>query len=567
MSDPIVGIDLGSENMKLAGMVSSTQILRWENLEGDYEIPVYFNSETKVIGRLAKSATNGKSIHGLKHYLDQSSSFFKDLKKLGFIKHELSEEEAKKVVATTLATVNAISDNKTKKAPAHSVITYPTYFTEKQQKALLEAAKIAKLKDPNIFSDVTSIAYYTAIKEDLKNETFVVINVGQTLSATVLEMKNRNNFIVGNTYLYHIFVGKMLEKQLYDYAINKFFQDGKHLLKDVVQQKLDELKEKCYEASKTLIKSKSFNITVPRFIGDDNLNVKVKQDDLAVAADVIVEMINDMLDEIEDVDDAKIILTGYTSSHGFIKEIIESRYDSENVYYEEKGDTSLGAVYIARDSKNVREKINGDVIALQPKIKIKLESSIGIDDSVNGFIPVIEAGADLPSQHSIVLKTTKDDQSSFIVCIYAGMSKNVKDNAFVDMIMIPNIPKKKKGEVCISLRFKINESGFLHVEAKSQDGSIIKKISTKSSVNMSYDDIEKCKVQNEANIERMKATNLYTSYIENLNRMIVELSKKGINTKQLTIIEKRFSVVPSKTSEIVDKLNSLREKMESVSLV
>jgi molecular chaperone DnaK (HSP70) len=114
-----------------------------------------------------------------------------------------------------------------------------------------------------------------------------------------------------------------------------------------------------------LINSEKTDITVYNFQGETELNVRIERDDLVMEADDIVTMVIELLEKFDADQITKVILSGLTSKHQFIKDIVSSMFDEESIYYEEYGEVALGAAYIAKDG-GVKENDSGSKEIIAP---------------------------------------------------------------------------------------------------------------------------------------------------------------------------------------------------------
>ena len=62
----------------------------------------------------------------------------------------------------------------------------------------------------------------------------------------------------------------------------------------------------------------------------------------------------------------------------------------------------------------------------------------------------------IPCKKTIIVKTTEDNQKSFLCKIYEGENQLTKDNHFIGRIKLDGLPLKPKGQVEIEITFDID---------------------------------------------------------------------------------------------------------------
>ena len=106
-------------------------------------------------------------------------------------------------------------------------------------------------------------------------------------------------------------------------------------------------------------------------------------------------------------------------------------------------------------------------------IIIPLDFNFGLRNYAGIFDMVLKRGLALPAEAKTVYTTVRDSQNSLALRIYSGERPLCRYCDFLGQLVIPNLPKKRAGEVSIEVKFKIDESGILSIDARelSQDTS------------------------------------------------------------------------------------------------
>ena len=145
---------------------------------------------------------------------------------------------------------------------------------------------------------------------------------------------------------------------------------------------------------------------------------------------------------------------------------------------------------------------------------------------------ILKRGSKYPTKNTKYYFTYSDYQTNFRIKIYEGENDNVKDNEFLDEFILNGIPKKKKGDVCLTVTFSIDENQILNVTAFVAEKEIKKKIEVKR--NRKKYVINTLLSSNTSSEENKKE--------KEIKDIIVEYSKKFIasqnNDEKLLLIEK-----------------------------
>jgi molecular chaperone DnaK (HSP70) len=126
-----------------------------------------------------------------------------------------------------------------------------------------------------------------------------------------------------------------------------------------------------------------------------------------------------------------------------------------------------------------------------PKVNLKEKTSLSIGIlSKNGDMKVfIPRSTPLPHSIERKITTTKDNQKTASIVLYEGEEEKAKDNTKIGSFKVLGLPKRKKGEVIISLNISVNTEGLLSCTATVQE-SDMKPVKYEVKMNQGDDDEE-----------------------------------------------------------------------------
>ena len=117
---------------------------------------------------------------------------------------------------------------------------------------------------------------------------------------------------------------------------------------------------------------------------------------------------------------------------------------------------------------------------------------------------IIKRGQKIPLTNMETYHTIEDNQECVNAIIYEGEKKYTKYNHILGNLILSNLPKKKKGEVFIDVKFFIDVNGILTVTATEQStGNTVETQIKNDSVNLTDEDIEKLKEKNKQYLDNI----------------------------------------------------------------
>ena len=424
------------------------------------------------------------------------------------------------------------------------VITVPAYFNQKQREATLNSANIIGLKVKAMINEPTaaSLTYGFNSKGNTEKKIIVIDFGGGTLDITLLKYIRDENGIycdVLGTYGDTNFGGEDFDKILMAKCKEKFLNDiNYNTLVDKEKLNSVRLKRACERAKIKLSKLKETKIHLENY-------VQYQSVDFSLTEEEFNEYCKDLFVKFEGIIDAfltksktdknlieEVILIGGSTLIPKINEIIKNKFNNStiNCHLNPKEVVAKGAAIrgaMASKLSSIDDIILFDVTNL----------SLGIKENENNFDVLIKRSTKLPCEKIKQYKTKDDNQTKALVEIYEGEDEIIssENNLFLGKFILVGLPKMKKGDVKVLVKFKINENSILEVTAWERD--------------------------NEANKNQIKIEKLFNldlAYLFHKIGDIILVENKKYNTIKFEIIE---------LEEIINKQKTQKEKnVEAIKL-
>ena len=334
--------------------------------------------------------------------------------------------------------------------------------------------------------------------------------------------------------------GGDFDNRLMEYCLNEFCNKNKdkHFSKDEIyrnKKSIQRLKIKCEQAKKYLSIKMEDTIYIEDFYEGEALNciiTRSKFEDICKTDfDKLIPPLDRVLSDqkLKPENINEIVLVGGSSKIPKIKQILTEKFPNviinDSINPEEA--VAYGAVIF---SETERKKIGDFWEDFDYLDSIQHSYGIEIENGKMEFI--LKRGSKYPTKNTKYYFTYSDYQTNFRIKIYEGENDNVKDNEFLDEFILNGIPKKKKGDVCLTVTFSIDENQILNVTAFVAEKEIKKKIEVKR--NRKKYVINTLLSSNTSSEENKKE--------KEIKDIIVEYSKKFIasqsNDEKLLLIEK-----------------------------
>ena len=366
------------------------------------------------------------------------------------------------VAAVVLQVARGIAEKSLGEHISEAVITVPAHFTHAQRMATLEAARLADLHCERLLNEPTAAALAYGHRRT-GERTLVIFDLdGGTFDVSVLKLHDGVYEILatgGDTFL----GGEDFDYRIVDHLADEFMVRHRvDLRKD--RASLQRLKDAAERAKCELSFSDRANVLIAHAIPGQNLETiltRQRLEDLttslvASCIDVAKTVVADAGLAIGDVDE--VILVGGQTRMPRVREAVAAvfgREASRTVHPEEA--VAIGAAVHAHSL----EDIDGPRAVLLDVTPLDL----GIDASGGMFVPIIKRNAQVPCSESKVFATVHDDQESVRITVRQGGARRAADNEFLGEFVFGGLPKAPKLQTKVSVNFRIDANGVLHVAA------------------------------------------------------------------------------------------------------
>ena len=511
----VIGIDLGTTNSCVAVMEGGAPKVI-HSAEGRNVIPSVVDPIKNIVGDVAKhqAVLNPKdTIFSVKRLMGRKfsdPSVQLDMKLLPYtikagkngmavVVVEGKEFTPQEISAKVLAKIKADAEKYLGETVTQAVITVPAYFDDSQRQATKQAGEIAGLEVMRIVNEPTASALAYGL--DKKNaHTIAVYDLGGgtfdisilELGEGVYEVKATN----GDTHL----GGDDFDKRILDFIADEFKKDNSvDLRKD--PQALQRIRDAAEKAKIELSSSMETEINLP-FItqgknGPLHLVMKMTRAKLeSLVGDLIIKSIEpvkkclaDAKKTMKDIDEI-VLVGGMTRMPKVVSTVKEFFGKTPNQSVNPDEVVAVGAAVQAGVlTGEVKDVVLLDVTPLT----LSVETLGGVST------PMITRNTTVPTSKTEIYSTAADNQTSVEINILQGERPMAADNKSLGRFVLSGIPPAPRGVPQVEVTFDIDANGILNVSAKDKATGKAANIRITNSTGLSKDEVEKMKMEAEAN--------------------------------------------------------------------
>jgi len=463
---PIVGIDLGTTNSVVAGIIDGKVAILAEDDQQIYPSVVGLDASGKMI-------TGGVARNQLAAFPDRTIASVK--RKMGSDeKISLGDQKftPQEISAMILRRLRDRASRVLGQPVERAVITVPAFFDENQRQATREAGLLAGLKVERIINEPTAatLVYHADSKEqrhivvyDFGGGTFDVSVVRFEMGVVeVLSSK-------GDTQL----GGDDLDELLLDHVAVDFYQQHKIDLRDDLTTRY-RLLQACEAAKKTLSESAAAEIAEEFIVEKDgqplNLTMTITRGDFE-------KLITPLVDQTLTSVDAALRDSGLSTNHiddlvlvgGSTRIPLVTRRLSEELQLDPSravnpdlavalGAATQAAMFDGHAIGPVLVDITGHTLGLEVMDRLSGFSPVTV------FSPIIRRNSPLPATYEEVYSRTHEEQNRAEIHVLQGESSDVSRNRSIGRFMLDlETGSDISDEVVV--RFDLTLDGILKVTA------------------------------------------------------------------------------------------------------
>jgi len=561
----LVGIDLGTTNSLIAHFTEDGPVLI-PNTAGKYLTPsaVGLSEDGGVIvGQAAKYRLVSHPNHTVARFKrSMGAAKTYRLGKKSFKAEDLS--------ALILRSLKEDAERHLGETVDRAIISVPAYFNDVQRKATYAAGKMAGLKVERLINEPTAAALAYGLKTEDDENTFLVFDLGGgTFDVSILEifdgiMEVRSS--AGDAFL----GGEDFTKAIEDDFLEQLGDQAKSLdpakravLRDLANKTKEKLTTESEISARFQLKKDEVTLTMSRDRFEDITSTLVTR-----LRRPLQRAITDAGLRTSDID--RVILVGGATRMPVIRKMVtkllkvfpEHSLDPDEVI---ALGTGVQAGLVARHAA-LEDVVMTDVCPFTLGTDISHEVSKGQYETGH-FQPLIERNTVIPASRVVRNYTMRPGQTEVEIAIYQGESPRVVDNVKLGELRV-NVPKNKKENEAIDIRFTYDVSGVLEVlvtvisTEKTQrlilegnPGSI-----SKADIEKRFKELEKIKIhprdksENAEIIARLKAA--YENHLGETRKLmeywLTEFEQVLAKQNDTDIAEAR-----EKLTEELDKFDSL----------
>ena len=588
MSEPVIGIDLGTTNSCVATLEGGQPVVI-PNSEGSRTTPsvVAFSKEgERLVGITAKrqAVTNSdRTVMSVKR--EMGTDWSKQI--------DDDEYTPQEVSAFVLQKLKADAEEYLGKEVKQAVITCPAYFSDAQRKATLDAGRIAGLEVLRIINEPTAAALAYGVDKE-EDQTILVFDLGGgTFDVSILDIyqvDGQPQIEVKATSGDNRLGGDDFDDNVVEWIVSEFKKSsGIDLSKDL--QAMSRLREAAEKAKIELSGTNSSQINLPFITMKDgqpeHLDMSIsraKFEDLT--ADLINRTMKPTRSAMKDAgvkagDIDKILLVGGSTRIPAVQDAIEKEagkapFKGINPDEAVAVGAALQAGIIVGD-EGVTDVLLLDVTPL----------TLGIETLGGVMTTMIERNTTIPTRRSENFSTAADNQPAVEVHVLQGEREFAKDNITLGRFHLMGIPPAPRGIPQIEVTFDIDANGIVDVSAKDLGTGTEQSIKIESQTSLSEDEIAQKiadaeKFANEDKLRRAGVDLLNTadSVVYQTKRMlddaaekIQDLDSEGIHSKLddlKKLITKDDGETPIEVEDIDEaaiqaKMKEVEEEMHEIS--
>ena len=414
------------------------------------------------------------------------------------------------------------------------VITVPANFNDAQRNCTKQAAKLAGVNVLRIINEPTAAALAYGLDDVNQTEEEKKILVfdlgGGTFDVTILKINKggEQNFEILSTKGDKFLGGEDFDNKLVDFVLDKFCKKMNESKENIKQDKkaIKKLKIACENIKRVLSSNLETTLFINNFYNNNDIMERITKNEFENLCQDLFNRLKIPIEEalvdakLEKGEISEIVMVGGSSRIPKIKAFLNQMFNNidpnniqtntsnlktkindtinpdETVAY---GATLMAAKILMKNDKNLTGFSLMDITPLSLGINVKNDST-NPEIQKEGYLMsvLIKRGTKIPYTNQKTYQTSEDDQTAVNIVIYEGERKYTKYNHILGNIELFNLPKKKKGEVKVDVKFFIDVNGILSVTAteKSTGNSIDTKIKN-DTVGLTDEDIERIRKKNE----------------------------------------------------------------------
>jgi len=535
-----LGIDLGT-TYSVASYLENGFPKVIPTTKGTYLIPslvAYTQEKGFLVGEQAQDQrikNPEKTIASIKRWMGKN--------KVVKLNHQIYSPE--KISALILKEIKRQAEAFLGEEVRKAVITVPAYFNDNQRKDTLEAARLAGLEVMRIINEPTAAALSYGLDKKGIQKVLVWDLGGGTFDVSILELGQgvfEVKAVNGNTNL----GGDDWDYQIRDYLLEEISRIYNDDIKDS-EYFLLKLKDVSEKAKKNLSTNISTTISLPSLDHQRNVNIELTREKFEdMCQDLIgriekhtVQALNDTQLKPQDID--KVVLVGGSTRMPAIQKLAKEFFGKDP--YKHIDPDKVVAMGAAIQAGILAGKIKDMTLVDVTPLSLGIETMGGISTKI------INRNSPIPTSHSQIFTTAKDNQSQVDIHVLQGERALAKDNISLGNFCLKDISPSPRGVPQIEVTFHIDSNGILQASALDLQSGNQKSIEIQSfprlcpeRINKMLKDARKHKQKDDTEKKYIQ-TKIRASSMISAAHTILEKGDKFINRSLLYDLDKAIHKV------------------------
>jgi molecular chaperone DnaK len=571
--EKVIGIDLGTTNSCVAVVEAGTP--KVISNKGGYKttpsIVAITESGRRLVGQMAKrqAITNSRhTVYASKRLIGRKWGSTEVRHCMETCPYEIVEgphEDVRiklrdkeyslpEISSMILQEMKLVAEEYLGEEPEQAVVTVPAYFNDSQRQATKDAGRIAGLDIVRIINEPTAAALAFGFGKDVETTVAIFDLGGGTFDISILDITEGVFDVLstaGDTFL----GGEDFDARIIEFLSYEFAREHRvDLRKD--EMALQRLRDAAEKAKIELSSMQETEISLPFiFTRDDgealHLQTTLTREKLEDLCEDLIQRTVKICDatlqdaglEVEDIED--VILVGGMTRMPKIQSAVADffgRSPAKNVHPDEA--VAIGAAIQGAALFDDEE----DVLLLDVT-----PHSLGIMVHGGGFEKLIEANSTIPTSHSHIFTTVRDNQTSVKIVVLQGESDQAQENEMLGEFVLSGLRQAPAGEVEVEVRFEISSDGIVSVSATDLDTGKEQSITVTASSSLTEDEIEAMIEENEDYLMELKEGEELEKHRTHVQKTIRDLEKMVENVDESDFDDGEIEDAREEANAAVDK--------------